>query len=312
MANRETPPQVTASETRDRISDVEKVVFDLLVPTHKANAIKPKDFKERYSAEEIERDLASVERKKSKFLRENPERKKRADILEAILSEQIELSNWFGENVLTIVPSEYDNFFYAADMAAEFEQEGEFQYLTLGIDITSSPGSVEKKIRKIKEGIRIGRLTEIKYFSSERNPSPDFPGPLRQLPNVIIGVDQRTIIELSEIWLQIFKAREMKNKERDPKIQSLYATDTKTAKDRLAHHRVQLLILRELEIQLETFANFANEAKQPDIAKKYQDLLKLIRDILKTKSISKDSEKTNVADDVYAAIETCMENFDSL
>ena len=104
----------------------------------------------------------------------------------------------------------------------------------------------------------------------------------------------------------------MKNKERDPKIQSLYATDTKTAKDRLAHHRVQLLILRELEIQLETFANFANEAKQPDIAKKYQDLLKLIRDILKTKSISKDSEKTNVADDVYAAIETCMENFDSL
>ena len=139
MANRETPPQVTASETRDRISDVEKVVFDLLVPTHKANAIKPKDFKERYSAEEIERDLASVERKKSKFLRENPERKKRADILEAILSEQIELSNWFGENVLTIVPSEYDNFFYAADMAAEFEQEGEFEYLTLLIDITSSP-----------------------------------------------------------------------------------------------------------------------------------------------------------------------------
>lgn len=295
---------------KDKISDVERDVFDLMVSEHNDSAIQLADHEGSYSAEEIERDLTAVERKKSKLLQENPERHKRAVILETVLSEQIELSDWFGKNALTITPSEYDDLFHGVDIAAEFKEEGGFKYLA--IDITSSAKAVERKIRKIKEGIRTGQLTEVKYFSSERNSSPDLPGPLKQLPNAIIGVDSRTIIELSRIWLEIFKAKKAKSRESSSNAQDLYAADIKTAKDKLARHRVQVLILKELEKQLEVFSDFAMEIGRVEVAKKYQYLLKIIGDILRTKNISKDAEKINNTDDVYTAIEENLKNFDSL
>jgi len=316
LANIESLPQFKSSDSlgdnRDRISAVETEVFDLLVPNHKASAIQPENFGSRYPVYEIKRDLAAVEEKKSQFSGENPERNKRADILEAILAEQAELSDWLGKDALTITASEYDNFFYGIDIAVEFEKGDEFKYLALSMDITSSAKAVEGKLGKIKEGILTGKLTKMKYFTSERNPSPAFPGPLEQLPNVVIGIDQRTIAELAELRLQIFKAREMKNKEKDPSTQDLYTVEIKTAKDKLARHRVQILILKELEMQLEVFANFAAELGQTDASQKYRELLKFVWDILETKHISKDAERINATDDVYRAIEKSLDKFRSL
>jgi hypothetical protein len=308
--NKESLPQYSSStqeSTRgiEHISNAEERAFNLLLPKHRELAINMDDFKNIYSPDEIDRDKESIKNKRSRMEGLDSAVYKRAQLLEAILAEQIELSNWFGENVMTIIPAEYDDLFNGVDMTAEFEKDGYFQYAAMGIDVTSSGHPVRKKLETIKQHIRAGDLTRMKYFQSEKN---DIQGTYGKIPQLVIGADARTINELSNLWLTIHDSRHPSPELSASEVQEL-KEQAKEAQEKLANHRAAILILKELKAQLEVFIEYARLIKSEEIEEKYKNLLKLVTDTLSEKKVTKNDEIKNEIDDVYSSIRKELEIF---
>lgn len=122
----------TPEQTRHRvekISESEEEAYKILIPRHRESAIQLDDFEGVVGPEEIERDKEAIKKKKSGMEDIDSASHRRAQLLEALLTEQIELSDWFGDNVMTIIPSEYDDLFNGIDLAVEFEKDGFFNIL---------------------------------------------------------------------------------------------------------------------------------------------------------------------------------------
>lgn len=288
----------------ERISDIEEQAFSLLVPRHKELAIKLEDFEGTYGSEQIARDLQAVEKKKSRMEDVDSPSHRRAQLLEALLAEEIELADWFGENAQTIVPSEYDDLYNGVDLTAEFEKEGYFQYLGMSIDVTSGPGGVAKKLGEIKKRIEEGKLGEMKYLLSERN---NIKGHFEGIPQFVVGADPRTIRNLADLWLtaqQTVIAKDHITKQEMEEIRQ----KSREAKMALANHRARALILMEIKDQLETFINFVHQ-RSPELEAKYKSLLAIVGSILSNISLSKQQEQENDIDDVYRALRKELVNF---
>src|SRR5258708_26388042 len=94
---------------QERLMPAEAKVFDLLVIEHKKSAIKLRDFLSLYGPTVIEADQRYIDERRKKIEQSHTEPTKRSEIVEALISEQIELSDWFGPEAATIVPSEFDD-----------------------------------------------------------------------------------------------------------------------------------------------------------------------------------------------------------
>lgn len=194
------------------------------------DAIDPQNFIHPYEEAIVKRDVARAEKLRAKYETDEPH-KKYADVMEGILYEQIELSNWFGESASTIKTSLYDDYVNHVDLIVELKEEAKAHaYLGLAIDVTFGTTAMQKKFDTIRSEILSGKLTEVKYFESEHSPHK---GLYQKLPRVVIGVEREHIIELAAMWL-------------DPK-----------RKKELATHPIQKIILEEIASQLEGFREFA-------------------------------------------------------
>ena len=96
--------------------------------------------------------------------------------------------------------------------------------MALAIDETFSH-DVDEKFKRIKEEIKRGELTQIKYFISERL---NIRGELSKIPRVVIGIDAKQQKEIGELWLE------------------------KNNKD-LAKHSTQFIILEEILLAIRSF-----------------------------------------------------------
>jgi hypothetical protein len=297
------PTEGRGQETQkkiEHISTTEEEVFRRIIPKFEKLRISTREFEGVYSKEEIERDLKSVEHKKEFFDTLSP-LMKRAKILEALLAEQIELSDWLGKDVMTIIPSEYDDLYHGVDLAVEFQKDETLQYLAMGIDVTTSSSfALETKMILIRSGIESGDLTQMKYFTSER--LSDFHGRMGNIPSIVVGADARTINELAELWLTIEKSKRS-NPGTDTATLEELREHAREAQQKLAHHRVQVLILKQMEIQFEAFGQYAKKKQKNEQASKFDSLLKLVRDILKQKRVSPVDERSNDNDDVFQALQ---------
>lgn len=174
-----------------------------------------------------------------------------ADILEAILFEHIQQSNWFGDDARTIKTSRYDDLVNGVDLIVEFKESVD-QYLHMGlaVDVTFGETKLRLKIEKIKQEILRGGLASIIYFESERS---NYKGLYKNLPRVVIGVDRSHLMDLARIWVD------------------------DTRKTEFTTHPAQKLILRQVSQQLMTFSRFAEEHGQSQIAAVYQKQLAVIQ-----------------------------------
>lgn len=242
------------------------------------------DFSDLYGKETIEKDSAEVERLekiyKSQESKEDREieAKKLSVIFEAIFNQQAETNEWLGENVTTIIPSRYDDIKNGIDSIAEFKEENSKSHLALAIDVTFG-SETEKKLAKIKESIKKGELSQVKYFMTE-----DFRGELKNIPKVIIGADAKTLREISELWIQ------KRNKE-------------------LANHPIQMQILLEIKMQLESFKQYAEGLRQVNLVSVYENSLSIINRIIDGKEgiINTDEIKN---DRVFNSIQDYMHKFE--
>ncbi len=255
------------------LADTELEIERTLVRRTKEYKPNLDDFDDIYSLAEIDKDKERLAKQKEKEQKETHER---ALILEAILADQIEKSNWFGENCCTVLASNYDDRFSHTDLILEFNQKEKIVRLAVDITMAENPEILETKRTYIKEDIEKGQLTNLKYFASEID--PNIKGRILGIPRIIIGVDKGLIHKLSGMIVS-----------------------KKTKK--LAEDAIQLNLLKAIKSQLENEIKYAklyfrkNIKKRISVANRHQEVLKIINQVLeqKEKALSKDSKlKENI------------------
>lgn len=247
------------------------------------NIIPMDDFVNLYGKENVEKDKNIVEKLKIKFQENAPDEKKEAkilaDILEAIILEESELSNWFGENTSTIKTSDYDDYVNHVDAVVKFEGDKIPVHTALGIDMTYST-NIKEKFDYIKKEIENGILAEVKYFSSSF-----IKGIHMQIPRLIIGADVKTIKELGELWL-----------DKESKIEGR----KKEVKEALGKHSIQFQFLKQMILEAEFFEKYAEKIGKPEITEIYARLKKLILSVYNNK-VSKQKD-AGVYDKIFNVI----------
>lgn len=217
------------------------------------SAIDSRSF-EKYDQRSIDADLKYVAQMESVFHQDTPEdahaeeiKRRLSLVLEAIVHEQAELSNWLGPSATTHKTSRFDDIASGVDSIVEFTGNEPRRHRVLAIDVTYTK-ELERKIHRIKQEIDEQRLTYIKYFESA---DETYKGTLSKVPRVLIGIDPAKIFDLAQLWI---------------------------AKDQraLAKHPIQIQILEEITMQLKTFHRYAIQRGQRELVEIFEGSLRLV------------------------------------
>jgi hypothetical protein len=207
-------------------------------------AIKPEEFTDVYSAEEIGRDQRWVEDMEKKFESQRPdEMKQLATVLEAVIHQGIN-NAWLSLAARPIRASRFDDYKNGADEFIAFDHPDGTSYMALAVDATIAI-SYTDKIRRIRDEILKGTLTEAKYFADE---DEDYRPGKKKMARVVFETDLPMMSELMRIWL---------------------ANDN----NELARHPVQLKILFETIEQLQVYRDFAEYAQHSELLEFYDNIL---------------------------------------
>ncbi len=258
--------------------------------------VKIADFRSIYGESKIAQDTSYVREMEARFAekaQEAPpyqiEAQKMGTILEAIMDDQIEMSDWLGPDVYTHPTSKLDDIKHGVDTVLEIEREEGAAFLALGIDVTHSAQFVPEKLKKIKSEIKRGEMATVEYFESE---TQSIKGVMENLPRVVVCVDKETLLKLVRAW-----------------------TDRTKKKD-MGEHPVQLQIIDEIIMQLETYRDYANNLKHTKLVQKYERQIKIFHGIRdQKKSLYKKlkvGENYRTTDQAYQSLERSLENFYSL
>lgn len=239
------------------------------------NKIPERGFDSLYGKENVDKDLNYVAEHFMIFkttLANNPDlmkNKKFATVLEAIFTEKVASGEWFGPGVGIIIPSRFDEIKNGIDSIIKFQEIGEpSSYLALAIDITFSKNA-DNKIHNILKKIKDGESSEVKYFQTK-----EFKGQLLNVPKVVIGVDKKTVKELSYLW-------------------------NNDKKEELNNHPVLKEILSEIVMQLEKFEKECRRYKRDDLAERYNHALLIIQKIVRKKGFNL---KSTEGGEIYESI----------
>lgn len=166
--------------------------------------IQMEDFVSVYGEEKIRADQKKVQDLHKEFERrdvvqEMMETRRLGKILEAIVTEQIELNEWLGPNVRTQQTAEFDDYTNGIDFVAEFDEQGALRHMGFAIDATHGQQSaIEHKLEKIRHQLNRGELGELTYFQTVDG---SFQGKKRFIPRVVLAVDKKHMIELARLWV---------------------------------------------------------------------------------------------------------------
>ncbi len=216
----------------------------------------------------------------------NPEAKfwrQRGALLEAIVNDQIDSSDWFGESAIVIVPSRFDDVVNGVDSIVEFEEGIDHSYLALAIDVTKSGEHLTKKFDKIRTSIEKGELSRVKYFESRGVQKELLP-----IPRVVVGADQKTMEEVATLLLAF------KTHQRHPALKSESSAGQEAAEEKkkdfrrireeLAEHKLQFQLLFQIKIQLEAFWRYAKKTGKEKPAETHERLLETVNGIIEVKA----------------------------
>jgi len=250
------------------------------------DAIKPEIY-DGVGEEEFDRDFHYLE-EREKEIEENhkatgtEESARYAVVLEALMHEAGQKSQWFGEKAKTIKTSRIDDIRAGVDEVVSIENSKDsLSHFGLAIDVTYKE-SPRSKFASIKREIQSGRLASVKYFTENKGEKMHA---LNDLPRFVVGADIGTVTELVDMWLR---------------------DDEKG----LREHPIQYQILEELLRQSLVFQKFAIKMNQKAIADKYQKAAQIIQEIVVQKQ--RKIRDTKNRDSVYKSIVEELSHFDEI
>jgi len=162
------------------------------------------------------------------------ELKKKIDIFEGIVADQIDGGNWLGDSVEAIATHELDDVLRGVDTVLEVSLEDidSFkEYLGLGFDLVvhKDEKRLEKKLQRfISEDIKKGKLGNLKYYKGT-----EISGSL-DVFRLVVGTNGQTMEELIDLRL-------------------------KKDWDALATHPFQVSVLLQINLQIQAALNYANK-----------------------------------------------------
>ncbi len=266
-----------ARERREELSPVMKQAHEKALSMFKnpAYAVQMEDFKDVYQsqvADDMRRARAKkIEQEKGNTPRQAIE-KMIADILEAIILSESELSNWLGD-ATTMKAADYDDLFNGIDVLAEWRPEGEgTSVLGLAIDVTFGYDASRKKLLDIRKGVDAGIGGKAKYFQDSLG---EFRGMRINMPRVVLGVSKEMVEELAALWVH-------------------------GDKKALGAHPIQRMLLEEMHMQLRAIHEYAKSRGKEQIANSYLQGLRIVTRLLEEKRALRLGDTAN--DSVYGEI----------
>lgn len=184
---------------------------------------------------------------------ENDMAKKLANLLEKSIYYCWEQQNWFGDNVSTVLTSDFDDYINWIDIILEFDHL-EKNFLWIAADVTFK-NNLKSKFDKIKQNMDKWRLSMIKYYNHR-----DYNWSIKNLPKVIIEIDDD---ELRDLAKKVYLVTNSRNLWLEKWLKSKLNTD-------LANSDLQYLVLLQSLSQLLVFRRYA-QSKFFQIKKKKID-----------------------------------------
>ncbi len=298
-------PEITTAYEHDitKLSRIEEALYRMLVPRLEADAIDPRSLT-YYDKKLVTKDLARTAELKAKFrarAEEDPRLDtaiKRGRLFEAIVADQIEQSNWFGESATHRTASEFDDYVNHVDGIVEFEDEGTQTHLALAVDVTKSTQHIEEKLNDIRHSILSGKLTEVRYFTSHTQ-----EGSLKNVPRVIVGASQHTIEHVAQLIFTFEATRKSAGAQNiSEETKRTLHQRFEEARNELEKHPLQFALLLEIQTQLRAFHAYAEKVKKPEVATQYARVLGIVDAIIEHKKEAMPEHNILTEDPVVATL----------
>ncbi len=262
--NEQTPFLRTAHERARKVLSEDEINID--------------EFTDRYDKNVIDADKAYVQKRMRSFAPED-ETSQRAQILEAIMLEQVELSDWFGQNAMTRKTSKFDDIARGVDMFIRFNpthQDEQAQILGFAADATFSPAGTEHKIARAFDRERTGKLNSVKYYADEDGHRDEV-----QMPLVVLGMQASMLDEIGLLWVN--------NKKKE-----------------LGNHPIQHTLLAQAQLQLRGMRDVAMDMKNAELERLIAGPLSIIEEELKRRP-----GVQIIKDDIWKAMEGSVRRLSS-
>jgi hypothetical protein len=273
------------SETKEHKENLE-VAYKKASELLDDERIKPAKFMGLYDKDLMEEHNEYIKKRQQNFKEkdtlEEKEMNKYATVFEAIIHDQIDINGWLGEHATAQKASLYDDLHNGIDEIIEFDQTetSATSHLALGVDVTFSTG-IFKKMNDIKMRIDSGDIGVIKYLLTKT-----YRGEMRDVPRVVVGADMKNLNEIIKLWV-----------------------DKK--KKQLAQHRVKFMILSQIMIQLNDFAEYAEKTDKHEIADNFFRVLKIVENVWDEESKKYPDGDLNFDEDrVHSAIKNYCDGLD--
>ena len=213
----------------------------------------------------------------------------RARLLEGIIEYFSERFDWFGESSYVTPTTKYDDYRHHVDFVVEWDEKSNWETgrnilpkMAVDCTIARDVRSLQFKGKIIFDGIKNGKLAEIKYFRSESRVGE--VGPQELIPKVVISLVPFEVAQLCQDLVKFIK------NPNDEKI-----------KQKLVNHKASLLFLKQSLVEIneqiekvrkvrkECFLEEKNTPKKVDKLKRFRQVEERLEDIRKI--IFKEVEK---------------------
>lgn len=265
--------------------------------------IEPKDFMDIYDKQAIFADLKKVEELKAHFTEitkskpqeseANEYNKILSEIMELIIIEHGELSDWFGPDAHLVQTSEADDLLNHTDLILVFGEDDK-NPIALTIDVTSAKDTsvLDAKIVATSQRALARRADQrtVKYYQSPVD--PDTKGAVEAIP-VVVGFSQETAKNVIELIHDLFQQKTGKS------VDKTNTNRTKTIRETMARHSVQMNMLEEISCQLRYYLKNI-DLSRAEYVQKINFLLTKIDEITDKKSLA--GIKSDENDVVYKRI----------
>ncbi len=171
------------TQSERELSGDEQWLYDYFEKIVRDGKLRMEDFDDVYGELVIKGDKESLRLSKSRY--GDKEKHQIASVVEWMMFDQIEKSNWLGEETYTYLTSDFDDVRGGADLVIEFPV-GENEWRRMAVDVTVSEESAKKKVLSTKEDALEERLSKVKYFESY---AEEYKREIRDLPKIVLGMD---------------------------------------------------------------------------------------------------------------------------
>ncbi len=190
--------------------------------------------------------------------------------------------------------SEFDDIIKGVDMIVEFDKEKATERIALSIDASTASNIevIKRKIEKNIKNLKRHGLRDVSYFKSQIMDANGecYQGGLKDLIPVVIGADKNNTDNLFKIFAEL---KYLENSNRKQEIQ-----DRIRIRKSLAKNPIQIVFLKEIKIQLETYRDVLGDTIK-GLKIKCNSLLEIINKILKEKEEEKIYLEETLDDKVF-------------